>query len=86
MTQAAVLAQMGSTNQTFRNRIINGAMMISQRATSASPTAGGYFTIDRWRFSQASSYASCRRIGAIHFEGSFFLKLLDIGWIVRWHF
>jgi len=42
----------------FKNRIINGAMMIAQRATSASPTAGGYFTVDRWRFGQASSYAS----------------------------
>jgi hypothetical protein len=42
----------------FKNRIINGAMVISQRATSATPTAGGYFTIDRWRFGQASSYAT----------------------------
>jgi len=42
----------------FKNRIINGAMMIAQRATSSSPTSGGYFTVDRWRFGQASSYAS----------------------------
>ena len=42
----------------MRNRIINGAMVIAQRATSATPTAGGYFTIDRWRFSQAGSYAT----------------------------
>lgn len=56
MTKAAVLAQMGSTNQTFRNRIINGAMQIAQRATSATVTAGttvptastGYPAVDRW--------------------------------------
>ena len=44
--------------QGFRNRIINGDMRISQRGTSASPTSGGYFTVDRWRFGQASSYAA----------------------------
>ncbi len=44
--------------QGFRNRIINGDMRIAQRGTSATPTAGGYFTIDRWRFGQAASYAA----------------------------
>jgi len=42
----------------FKNRIINGAMVIAQRATSSSPTGGGYFTVDRWRLSQNSGYAS----------------------------
>lgn len=42
----------------FKNRIINGGMVIAQRGTSASPTSGGYFTVDRWRFGQASSYAA----------------------------
>ena len=37
----------------FKNRIINGAMQIAQRATSATITAGstiaaGYSTVDRW--------------------------------------
>ena len=50
MTQAAVLAQMGSQNQTFRNRIINGAMMIDQRnaGASVSATSGGQYFVDRW--------------------------------------
>jgi hypothetical protein len=52
MTQAAVLAQMGNQNQTFRNRIINGAMMIDQRNAGASITpsaAGSYqYVLDRW--------------------------------------
>jgi hypothetical protein len=50
MTQAAVLAQMGGTNQTFRNRIINGGMMIDQRNAGASVTsnASGVFSVDRW--------------------------------------
>jgi len=42
----------------FRNRIINGDMRIAQRGTSATPTVGGYFTVDRWRFGQAASYAA----------------------------
>jgi hypothetical protein len=40
-------------NQMFKNRIINGAVQIAQRATSATITAGGtiaagYSTVDRW--------------------------------------
>jgi hypothetical protein len=42
----------------FKNRIINGAMMIAQRATSASVTGGGYFVLDRFRWSQDGSYGS----------------------------
>jgi hypothetical protein len=35
----------------FKNRIINGAMVIDQRNAGASvtPTAAGYLTVDRWR-------------------------------------
>ena len=44
----------------FKNRIINGAMMIDQRNAGASvtPTTAGY-TLDRWRaaLSQASKYS-----------------------------
>jgi hypothetical protein len=32
-----------------RNKIINGAMEIAQRGTTATPTGGGYFTVDRVR-------------------------------------
>lgn len=53
MTNAVSLAQGASNNTTFRNRIINGAMQIAQRATSATITAGstiaaGYSTVDRF--------------------------------------
>lgn len=48
-----------STQPTFRNRIINGAMVIDQRNAGASltPTTGA-FTVDRWAFypSQASKF------------------------------
>ena len=39
----------------FKNRIINGAMVIDQRNAGASGTANGY-TVDRWAYvaSQAS--------------------------------
>jgi len=42
MTQAAALAQYGSTgvSQGFKNRIINGSMVIDQRNAGASVTNG----------------------------------------------
>ena len=52
MTKAATLAQMGNTNQTFRNRIINGAMVIDQRNAGASQSlsnGSGTYTLDRYR-------------------------------------
>ena len=39
MTQAVTLAQAGNSNGTFRNKIINGAMMIAQRGTGTTTTA-----------------------------------------------
>jgi hypothetical protein len=50
MTLAVSIAQQGSNNTTFRNRIINGAMVIDQRNAGASftPTANPQYTIDRW--------------------------------------
>ena len=54
MTKAAELAKMGEalTNSQIgrKNIIINGAMQISQRATSSTGlgAATGYFTLDRW--------------------------------------
>ena len=52
MTQAVSVAQGGSFNQTMRNRIINGNMMIDQRNAGGSVTPGdGGFTLDRWKCS-----------------------------------
>ena len=53
----------------FKNRIINGAMVIDQRNAGASvnpPTDGGYSTVDRWRTfrSQASKYTIQQNAGA----------------------
>jgi hypothetical protein len=51
MTQAVALAQYGSTgvSQGFKNRIINGAMVIDQRNAGASVTVGsGAYPVDRW--------------------------------------
>jgi hypothetical protein len=49
MTNAVNIAQSGSNNQTMRNRIINGAMVIDQRNAGAVAfgTSGEYF-VDRW--------------------------------------
>lgn len=48
MTNAVNIAQSGSNNVTFRNRIINGAMMIDQRNAGASVSVGNAVTVDRW--------------------------------------
>ena len=54
MTKAAELAKMGEvlTNSQIggrRNIVINGAMQIFQRATSATAVGSGYTTVDRFR-------------------------------------
>jgi hypothetical protein len=51
MTNAVIIAQQGSNNTTFRNRIINGAMVIDQRNAGASVTlvSSGIYTVDRWQ-------------------------------------
>ena len=52
----------------FRNRIINGAMVIDQRNAGASvtPTDGG-FDVDRWRFqlSQSSKLSAQQNAGSV---------------------
>jgi hypothetical protein len=52
MTNAVNIAQSGSNNQTFRNRIINGAQVIDQRNAGAAVTginAAGFYITDRWK-------------------------------------
>ena len=40
-----------------RNMVINGAMQVAQRGTSYTATgSGGYFTVDRWRYTQYNGY------------------------------
>jgi hypothetical protein len=59
MTLAVNIAQSGSNNVSFRNRIINGAMVIDQRNAGASVTpTNGLYTLDRWGadVSQASKF------------------------------
>ena len=61
MTLAVNIAQSGSNNVTFRNKIINGAMVIDQRNAGASvtPASGAYtYTLDRFKAyaSQASKF------------------------------
>jgi len=64
MTKAAELAKMGEvlTNSQIggrRNMIINGAMQVSQRATSATGlgASDGYFTVDRFQLNFSSTSA-----------------------------
>jgi len=63
MTNAVTIAQQGSNNTTFRNRIINGAMVIDQRNAGAevNPAANGVYYLDRWQVT--SSAASKFKIG-----------------------
>ena len=51
MTNAVNIAQSGSNSVTFRNRIINGAMVIDQRNAGASITVNNTnlnYSVDRW--------------------------------------
>ena len=51
MTNAVNIAQSGSNSVTFRNRIINGAMVIDQRNAGASSTVNNTnlnYSVDRW--------------------------------------
>ena len=43
----------------FKNRIINGGMVINQRGYSATPTSDNVYTLDRWqvRLTQASKFS-----------------------------
>jgi len=53
----------------FKNRIINGAMVIDQRNAGASvtPTTAGTYTLDRWMFeiSQSSKFSVQRNAGSV---------------------
>ena len=70
MTQAAILAASGSPGTTtgFKNRIINGAMVIDQRNAGASVTpTNGQYTLDRWfaSVSQASKFTVQQNAGSL---------------------
>jgi len=51
----------------FKNRIINGAMMIDQRNAGASVTAASQYTVDRWiaYTSQSSKYTVQQNAGSV---------------------
>jgi hypothetical protein len=58
MTLAVNIAQSGSSNVTFRNRIINGAMVLDQRNAGASVSGTtGVYTLDRWKVQNNSGAA-----------------------------
>ncbi len=71
-TQANVLAQLGSDGIStgFKNRIINGAMVIDQRNAGASvtPASGSYvYSLDRWTTyaSQSSKMSVQQNAGSV---------------------
>jgi hypothetical protein len=51
----------------FKNRIINGAMVIDQRNAGASTTANGNYTLDRWQglSSQSSKFTIQQNAGSV---------------------
>ena len=68
MSQANILAQLGSkAGPTFRNRIINGAMVIDQRNAGASVSASGSFVVDRFFIyaSQTSKFTAQQNAGSV---------------------
>ena len=66
MTLAVNIAQGGSNNVTFRNKLINGGMVIDQRNAGASGTANGY-TVDRRQYygSQSSKGTWQQNAGSV---------------------
>ena len=54
MTLAVNIAQSGSNNVTFRNKIINGAMVIDQRNAGAAVTATNSYPVDRFFISNTT--------------------------------
>ena len=68
MTNAVNIAQSGTNNVSWRNRIINGDMRIDQRNAGASvtPTSSTY-TVDRWQYqcSVASKMSVQQNAGAV---------------------
>jgi hypothetical protein len=68
MTLAVNIAQGGSNNVTFRNKLINGNMVIDQRNAGASVTpTNGQYTLDRWNanLSQSSKYTVQQNAGSV---------------------
>jgi len=69
MTLAVNIAQGGSNNVTFRNKIINGACVIDQRNAGASvtPTSDATYTLDRWkaRLSVPSKFSVQQNAGSV---------------------
>jgi hypothetical protein len=68
MTLAVNIAQGGSNNVTFRNKIINGACVIDQRNAGASVTpTNGQYVIDRFQqlLSAASKYSVQQNAGSV---------------------
>jgi hypothetical protein len=62
MTLAVNIAQSGSSNVTFRNKIINGACVIDQRNNGSAVTANGAYPIDRFyiEYSMDGAYSAVR--------------------------
>jgi hypothetical protein len=62
MTNAVNIAQSGSNNVTFRNKIINGACVIDQRNNGSAVTANGAYPIDRFyiEYSMDGAYSAVR--------------------------
>jgi len=68
MTLAVNIAQSGSNNVTFRNRIINGAMVFDQRNAGASVTpTNNQYLVDRFyaTLTQASKFTVQQNAGSV---------------------
>ena len=69
MTQAVTLAQLGGADTTlpFRNRIINGGMVIDQRNAGASITNPGnnVYVVDRWQVNTGFTGSVGQNLGGV---------------------
>jgi hypothetical protein len=67
MTLAVNLAQGASNNVTFRNKLINGAMVINQRAGDPYTATGANYCLDRWQMiaSVSSKFTVSQNAGSV---------------------
>ena len=79
MTNAVQLAQYGAVQNSFKNRIINGGMVIDQRNAGASVSANGAFPVDRFKVVNSTDGTYTGQQTASSLSGFYYSTKVTIG-------